>query len=713
MMKLLKLFGLLIMVLLIAAFAGGYVFLKNFDLNHYKQDIEKIVYQQTGRQLVINGDAHLGISLLPTLVIDDISLSNAPWASQPQMIKLQSLQIEVAVLPLLQKEIVVNSLKLVEPQIYLETSKSGMTNWDFSKPDSVSAAVSTLGFAQLEKTAAPAPAATSDSPLPDFIKNVSLKNITLQDGQITFIDGAKRKSEKIAVKTLSLSMDSLDSPINAKIDAVYQNQPISAQMTIGSFNNLFAVDTPYAVNLTAQAYNLNAALSGTVLNPTLEPTYELALNLYNPAGNLNLPETTLETALQGNLKHILADIKTLNLANNLITGRMTADLSGVRPFVSANLQSARLDLRSLQTNEPLAFDFSLIKTANASELVPDTPIPYTDMLAVNASASLNIKELIIDNAMTANNINLKAALKDGVLTIAPLSLNFGGGKIDLNAKVNAKTQSLTLDASSKNILLQDLHREFLVSGANDFGVLSGGKTMFNAKLSSQGATLRQLVQNLNGQTVALVSESQMQTGSLQFLTNSFVSQLLSALNIDTKKSSRLDLQCAVVRTDIAGGRAVFPNGIAIQSDKLTLSGNGKINLLNDKLDFSISPSFNSKTGIAQALSSLIKIKGTVNAPQIALDDKQALKTIVGVATTGPAAYIGSKTLFSNGSPCYQALANTGYQSLVPAPSATAQAKQDIVNDTSAALKSSKKAVKKELKNLENNAKQIFNMFKGN
>lgn len=713
MMKLLKLFGLLIMVLLIAAFAGGYVFLKNFDLNHYKQDIEKIVYQQTGRQLVINGDAHLGISLLPTLVIDDISLSNAPWASQPQMIKLQSLQIEVAVLPLLQKEIVVNSLKLVEPQIYLETSKSGMTNWDFSKPDSVSAAVSTLGFAQLEKTTDPAPAATSDSPLPDFIKNVSLKNITLQDGQITFIDGAKRKSEKIAVKTLSLSMDSLDSPINAQIDAVYQNQPISAQMTVGSFNNLFAVDKPYAVNLTAQAYNLKAALSGTVLNPTREPTYELALNLYNPAGNLNLPETTLETSLQGNLKHILADIKTLNLANNLITGRLTTDLSGVRPFVSANLQSARLDLRSLQTNEPLAFEFSLIKTANASEFVPDTPIPYADMQAVNATVSLNIKELIIDNAMTANNINLKAALKDGVLTIAPLSLNFGGGKIDLNAKVNAKTQSLTLDASSKNILLQDLHREFLVSGANDFGVLNGGKTMFNAQLSSNGSTLRQLVQNLNGQTVALVSESQMQTGSLQFLTNSFVSQLLSALNIDTKKSSRLNLQCAVVRTDIAGGRAVFPNGIAIQSDKLTLSGDGKINLLNDKLDFSISPSFNSKTGIAQALSSLIKIKGTVNAPQIALDDKQALKTIVGVATTGPAAYIGSKTLLSNGSPCYQALANTGYQSLVPAPSATAQAKQDIVNDTSAALKSSKKAVKKELKNLENNAKQIFNMFKGN
>ncbi len=713
MMKLLKLFGLLIMVLLIAAFAGGYVFLKNFDLNHYKQDIEKIVYQQTGRQLVINGDAHLGISLLPTLVIDDISLSNAPWASQPQMVKLQSLQIEVAILPLLQKEIVVNSLKLVEPQIYLETSKSGMTNWDFSKPDNVSAAVSTLGFAQLEKTANPTPVATSDSPLPDFIKNISLKNITLQDGQITFIDGSKRKSEKIAVKTLSLSMDSLDSLINAKIDAVYQNQPISAQMTVGSFNNLFATDKPYAVNLTAQAYNLNAALSGTVLNPTSAPTYDLSLNLYNPAGNLNLPETTLETALQGNLKHILADITTLNLANNLITGRLTADLSGVRPFVSANLQSARLDLRSLQTNEPLAFDFSLIKTANASELVPDTPIPYTDMLAVNASASLNIKELIIDNAMTANNISLKAALKDGVLTIAPLSLNFGGGKIDLNAKVNAKTQSLTLDASSKNILLQDLHREFLLSGVNDFGVLSGGKTMFNAKLSSQGATLRQLVQNLNGQTVALVSESQMQTGSLQFLTNSFVSQLLSALNIDTKKSSRLDLKCAVVRTDIAGGRAVFPNGIAIQSDKLTLSGDGKINLLNDKLDFSISPSFNSKTGIAQALSSLIKIKGTVNAPQIALDDKQALKTIVGVATTGPAAYIGSQTLFSNGSPCYQALANTGYQSLVPAPSATSQAKQDIVNDTSAALKSSKKAVKKELKNLENNAKQIFNMFKGN
>ena len=100
-MRFLKwLFGILLL-LVVAVVVGGYVFLKNFDLNKYKSLAEEIAYKQTGRKLVIAGDASLGISLVPTLVINDISFANPEWAKNPQMAEIGTLELKFSRLPLL------------------------------------------------------------------------------------------------------------------------------------------------------------------------------------------------------------------------------------------------------------------------------------------------------------------------------------------------------------------------------------------------------------------------------------------------------------------------------------------------------------------------------------------------------------------------------------------------------------------------------------
>ena len=120
MKKFFKFIGILFLVLIVALVGGGYYFIKNFDLNKYKSYAEDLVYKETGRKLALNGEADLGISLVPTLVLNDVSLSNASWASQPQMLKVKQLEISFAVLPLLHKEIMINNINLVAPEIYLQ-----------------------------------------------------------------------------------------------------------------------------------------------------------------------------------------------------------------------------------------------------------------------------------------------------------------------------------------------------------------------------------------------------------------------------------------------------------------------------------------------------------------------------------------------------------------------------------------------------------------
>lgn len=704
MKKLLKIIFITITTLILCAIIGGYIFIKNFNLNNYKQTIEKITYDYTGRTLKINGNAHLGISLIPTLVIDDISLSNASWSDQPNMIKLDKLQIEISVLPLLRQEIVINDLTLIKPQIYLEKSSSGMVNWNFVPQNKLSSTSETIGFAQLETIASPKK--TSTSPLPEEIKNISIKNINIENGFLQYFDAQKQTTQNIELKSLTFSMDNLSSPINAEVDAIYQNEPISAKLKLGSLTDFLANDKPYNIDINANAYNIKSNIKGTAQNILKNISYNLNAEIYNPSGNFNIPEIKLNADISGNLQQINSNIKNLTVANNQITGTINTNLSKPIPQIKANLSSPLFDMRTLQNKSKTSY-LNLISTVQASELVPNTAIPYSELKTINGSVLLDVKQLIINDAITTNNVNLNAVLNNGVLTISPLELNFGSGKIDMNAVLNANNQSLSLKVNSKDILLQDLHKEFIITQKGDFGIIDGGKTTIFIDLKSNGSTYRQLVQNAKGQFTFIVSESNIQTGALHFLTDSFVEQLIGVLKIDTQKSSNVNLRCAVINSNIANNKANFPQSIALQSNKITLSSTGSINLINDKIDFSIAPTFNFETGVMQTLSSLIKIEGTIQQPKIRLDDEQALKTIVGIATTGATAYIGSQ-LLSDGSPCYTALAGTSFQNLVPQPTTT----QKATNGTSQAIKDTTDAIKNEFKNIEQNAKDFFNLLKG-
>jgi len=128
------------------------------------------------------------------------------------------------------------------------------------------------------------------------------------------------------------------------------------------------------------------------------------------------------------------------------------------------------------------------------------------------------------------------------------------------------------------------------------------------------------VQNLSGQLAAVVDKSVMQAGSLKFMTGNILTQILGMINLNVSKNPEIDLQCAVVRADFAKGKANFPQSIAVQSNQITLVSNGAVNLVNDKIDFTVTPTMSIKdAGVMQALSSFIKVGGTLQSPKIALD----------------------------------------------------------------------------------------------
>ncbi len=701
-MRAVKVLGSIIFGVIIIITIVGYFAVRNFDLNKYKPYIEQAVEDAIHRNLVIRGEAKVGVSLVPTIIINDVELSNAEWAVYPEMVKVQQAEVKFALLPLLKKQIVIEKVSLISPEIYLETDKNGANNWSFGQTTSSSVEkVSSEGTVGSVKAAAQTSSAAA-------MAGFAAKNVQVKDGVVVYYEGASQKETKLNINEITMSAPAMDQDMKMSFDMMLDNKQIEGKVNLGSLQTLLDNREPYPFNLTAEALNVKLKVEGSAADVMSSPKYAVQGNIYNPAGNFDAPETTLEFVADGDLNSVDVNIKTLNVVNNVIAGTLRADWSKKIPFVKVDLNSEKINLQNFNKNTTLGFVFpSLISAAYAEEMIPDTVIPYELLNMVNAQANVKVQELIVDKSLSIQNVVMVADLQNGVLNVRPLEMNFGGGKIDATATVDAASQKITLDVKSSNLQLKDMHEEFKVLSDGDFGVLNGGNIDVNINLSGQGATSRQLVKNLKGSVIGIVGESVLQTGGLQFMTGNFVTQLLSAVGIDTSKSDKLNVECAVVRSDIADGKVVFPKGIALKSKQLSVVSDGNVNLLNDKIDFSVRPSSNkvANANVVQALSSFIKVQGTIQSPKLTLDDKEALKTLVGVATTGGAAYIGSKmVLDTDSSPCYTALRGTAFEGRFPKPTGIQATTQEVYQDAG-------KQVKQELKNLKNTAKDFLKTLK--
>lgn len=734
-MRFIKIVLSVVIGLVVVIAVAGYLFVRNFDLNKYKSDISLLAQERLGRKLAINGDARLGISFSPTLIVNDVELANADWASQPQMVKVGSLEIKLALLPLLKRQVVIDNITLQNPVINLEINDDGTPNWNmFESSTTVSPQQVQLikdqavasGLVDM-KTADKAAEMVQKNPASLALAGFAAQNILIENGQFSLANHQTGSYLQVDLLKFALKAPNIDSDINTEFDVLINGQNVKGTAVLGSLNKILAGTEDYPISASLSAYGVSADASLMVHNILTEPSFAMTLNLHNPLGNFDAPEVKLAADVNGNLQVLSANISSLNVNGNVITGTMGLNLSDKIPYVTANLNSDALDVSSLLVNKKVAFAFpEFISAANASQFVPNQKIPFELMSLANAKLALNVKTLKVNSDLTLNDVYVDASLLNNILNINPAKANLGGGTFNLVATVDAPSQNVKLTAVGNSIVLQQLYSKLsVIPNSDTFGFVSGGNTDINVSLTGKGDTYRQLVDSLNGSVIAIVDQSVVQPGKLDFLVGNFVMQILHTLKLDNVKSENIELNCAVVRADVANGIVNFPKGIALSSKPLNLVSSGKYNLVTDALDFTVRPYSGQiiDANLAQAISSFIKIKGTVQEPKIVLDDVQALKTLAGIAASGGTTYLGSQlVLDADSTPCYTALKGTPYQSRFPGPGIVSKTGQDIyqgadktvnegIDAVKATVNTSSEDVKKSLKNLEKAAKGFLNSLK--
>ena len=208
-------------IILVALIGAIFIVPSYIDWNDYKPEIAAQAKKATGRDLIIEGDIRIAVLPAPALVAHNVRFTNAKGAADPDMVRLKSVEVRMAVQPLLAGKIQFETIKLIEPIISLEVLADGRKNWDI----------------QAQENSAPAaPAKKSGGPSakkPGSGVSLSLDNVIIQNGSITYRDSQKKSVERVDNINVRVAVASLSGPFEVSGSLLAKGLPLKIIASLG------------------------------------------------------------------------------------------------------------------------------------------------------------------------------------------------------------------------------------------------------------------------------------------------------------------------------------------------------------------------------------------------------------------------------------------------------------------------------------------------
>ena len=107
-----------------------------FDWNWLRPPLERYISQKTQREFRIS-DLHVRLGLSPTIRLRDVYFSNAEWATDKAMAKIEQLEFSVSLRDLPDK-VLVPRAALTKPDLVFERMPDDRRNWVLSDPSDTS-----------------------------------------------------------------------------------------------------------------------------------------------------------------------------------------------------------------------------------------------------------------------------------------------------------------------------------------------------------------------------------------------------------------------------------------------------------------------------------------------------------------------------------------------------------------------------------------------
>ncbi len=624
-----------LLALVVAVVVAGVAILSTMDFEDLRGVIEAEAEKATGRKLTIAGDVDLEISFSPAIAVEDVRFANADWGSRPELVSVQRLELEVALLPLFSGDIQVKRLVIVAPDILLETDAQGRGNWEMA--------------GTTEDAAAPAPAA-GEMTLPN------IDNAVVRDATVVYRDGQTGETIQVSFSELTLRRTSAGLPLEIVIEGAYNSVPFKADGAVGLIRDLVGAE-PYPVRLSLAVGGATLDIDGSIAEPMTGQGIDFKVQVRGqnlaelgaavgtelpPLGPYDLSAQVTQDGQSFKLTALTAKI-----GGSDIAGNATLTLGDKRPAVSGSFTSANLNLDDLAP----AGGAAAPAAAGGRYVFTEDPLPLDGLKAVDAKIKLNAKRLVLPNGLTFTDLDLALSLQGGKLALDPFSSGFSGGtltgSISLDAGKTAPPLAVKLSAAGIDYggLLKSLEVTDGITGSFDAEI----------DLRGAGASPRAIAAGLGGRIEVTGGEGSISNNLVQ----AAGAGLTGMLSGWTEANSDLRLNCIVVRLPIKDG-VINGQAILLDTAAVTVSGQGTIDLRDETLHLKVTP--NAKKTSLMSLAVPFLIQGTLAKPQVLPDP---VGTALGAAKiagifinpVGAGAALVAQSETSETNPCVTALDN--------------------------------------------------------
>jgi uncharacterized protein involved in outer membrane biogenesis len=568
-------------ILVVGAAAAMFAIVNSIDFNAYKDLVAQQVKAATGRDLVLAGDVKVALSLTPRLAVDQVSFRNADWGSEPQMVKLDKIEADVDLIPLLSSQVRIKRLHLIGADILLETDPKGQGNWAMGNGSGGGSA-----------------------PLPE------LDEATIENSRIRFKDGATGRLRTIAVDRLTIAPAETRGMLAMDFTGKVDNVPMTVKGVTSGLNSF--AQGPLSIDATGQVAGNDLGVKGQVVQPTALEGINLELYLAGSAtdqlaalvgvGAPKLGAVQLRTKLTEEGGKYIFDGLAAKLGGSDLTGKIVLDRSVTPPSVDAGLASSHIDLA----------DFGIqadAKSAPPSDgrVFSAAPWDFSMLKTLDGQVRFNAQQFIAGET-TLNNLAGELGLKSGLLKITSITANLGDGSIGLAANVNAAESPAAVQARFR---ANNVDGVPLMQAMGLGGAVTAGRINMEAQLEGPGASLRDLMAKSNGGIHLEMGEGAIKNDFARLM----FADLFQLVTFGGT-SDAADVDCAV--TDLVAVDGIAnTRSMVLDTPGVTIVGSGDINLRDETLHLHFDS--NSKQVNLANLAVPLNVSGTLSHPSVSPD----------------------------------------------------------------------------------------------
>lgn len=422
------------------------------DPNDYKDEISTQVEKVTGRNLTLQGD--IGLSVFPWIALElgPLSLSNAEGFKADAFAKVDAAEIRIKLMPLLKKQLEMDTIVLDGLVLNLETDKNGKTNWDdLTQADEVVKEDKKPS----EEKAGPALAA------------VSIAGVKLSNANILWSDAAK--GESFQLRNLNLTTDPLvpgePTALETAFDLISAKPEAKAHVTLSS---------QVMVDMEKQQYALSDLSFTTIAEGKALPFTQA--------------DIALDANVQADLNEQLVSITDLVLAAKANNDKQSIDAK-LSAVVNSNLATQQTVIDGLKLNADIA-DPALPGEKAKLELTSKVTADMKQETVTLSALALQLQELMLEADIKASNILNDKLGFVGSVNVKPFSLRKLASDMNIELPTMADSSTLEtvalkseLEGSANHINAKQLALTFDQSNlTGQFAVSNLSKPAFNFKL---------------------------------------------------------------------------------------------------------------------------------------------------------------------------------------------------------------------------------------